>query len=133
MSHIDKAYEDTRGVYAALSRVGEELHQLLEKKDAAESTIRRLTAERLTVPQTSGWSAGEQPECEPGERILGLVQFGSEYRMVVCTQSDDAEPHGQIREGSGYLRYYLRDCAFWIKEFDFLRLCGVCPLQQEGQ
>jgi len=129
MSHRNKAYEDTRTAYELLSHLRSELERLAEKKDAADTEVRRLTAERLTVPQVTGWSTGDPlQEFAVGERVLGLVQSGGDYAIVVCTQSDDDDtPYGQIREGNGYLRYDLRDCAYWIREADFLRQCGVFP------
>jgi hypothetical protein len=122
MSHRNKPYEDTRIAYELLSHLRSELDGLAEKKEAAEAEVQRLTAERLTVPQVTGWSTGDPlQEFAAGERVLGLVQSGSDYQLVVCTQSDDdAIPYGQIREGNGYLRYYLRDCVYWIRESDFL-------------
>jgi len=126
MTHRNKPYEDTRTALESLSRLAHELERLAEKKDAADAEVRRLTAERLTVPQVTGWSTGESLlEFEPGERVLGLVESGGDYAMVVCTQADEDTPYGQIREGNGYLRYYLRDCAYWIREADFLRQCIV--------
>lgn len=128
MSHRDMGYEDTRTAYELLSHLRSELEGLSEKKNAADAEVRRLTAERLTVPQVTGWSTGDPlQEFAAGERALGLVQFGSDYKLVVCTQADEDTPYGQIREGNGYLRYYLRDCAYWIREYDFLHKCGVFP------
>ena len=128
MSIRNKNYEDTRGVYELLSHLRSAIDSLREKKEAAEAEVRRLQAERLTVPEITGWSAGDVlPEFQPGERVIGLMNWDNEYRLVVCEQGESDVPSGQIRSGNGYLRYSLRCCAFWIREADFVRQCGVFP------